>query len=123
MFSEPRAAENMERLANNLLKLNYKICLDAHPAPAGSSGRVLIAGPIDLPASCFLRPGLQRIDQLLRQRPLSFPFSPGVWRMDQERLTDSDVYLPLHFLQCVLPFYRRLPLRDISESSYKGPPN
>jgi predicted XRE-type DNA-binding protein len=32
---------SVERLANYLLKLNYEICLDAHPAPAGSSGRVI----------------------------------------------------------------------------------
>jgi predicted XRE-type DNA-binding protein len=32
---------SVERLANYLLKLNYEICLDAHPAPAGSGGRVI----------------------------------------------------------------------------------
>ena len=32
---------SVERVANYLLKLNYEICLDAHPAPEGSSGRVI----------------------------------------------------------------------------------
>lgn len=32
---------SVERIANYLLKLNYEICLDAHPAPAGSIGRVI----------------------------------------------------------------------------------
>jgi predicted XRE-type DNA-binding protein len=35
------AGFSVERLANYLLKLNYEICLDAHPAPAGVSGRVI----------------------------------------------------------------------------------
>jgi predicted XRE-type DNA-binding protein len=32
---------SIERLANYLLKLDYNICLDAQPAPAGSPGRVI----------------------------------------------------------------------------------
>ena len=32
---------SVERLTNYLLKLNYDICLDAHPAPVGASGRVI----------------------------------------------------------------------------------
>jgi hypothetical protein len=36
---------SVERLANYLLKLNYEICLDAHPAPAGVRGRVLAGKP------------------------------------------------------------------------------
>lgn len=32
---------SVERIANYLLKLDYEICLDAHPAPYGSQGRVI----------------------------------------------------------------------------------
>jgi predicted XRE-type DNA-binding protein len=39
------AGFSVERLANYLLKLNYEICLDAHPAPAGVSGRVIDRSP------------------------------------------------------------------------------
>jgi predicted XRE-type DNA-binding protein len=35
------AGFSVERLANYLLKLDYEICLDAHPAPAGVGGRVI----------------------------------------------------------------------------------
>lgn len=35
------AGFSVERVANYLLKLNYEICVDVHPAPEGSSGRVI----------------------------------------------------------------------------------
>ena len=35
------AGFSVERIANYLLKLNYEICVDAHPATAGSTGRVI----------------------------------------------------------------------------------
>jgi predicted XRE-type DNA-binding protein len=35
------AGFSVERVANYLLKLNYEIYLDAHPAAKGSSGRVI----------------------------------------------------------------------------------
>jgi predicted XRE-type DNA-binding protein len=35
------AGFSVERLVNYLLKLDYEICLDAHPAPVGATGRVI----------------------------------------------------------------------------------
>ncbi len=35
------AGFSIERIANLLLKLDYEICLDAHPAPPGCGGRVV----------------------------------------------------------------------------------
>lgn len=35
------AGFSIERIANLLLKLDYEICFDAHPAPPGCKGRVI----------------------------------------------------------------------------------
>ena len=35
------AGFSIERITNLLLKLDYEICLDAHPAPPGCRGRVI----------------------------------------------------------------------------------
>ncbi len=35
------AGFSLERLVNYLLRLDYEICFDAHPAPVGATGRVI----------------------------------------------------------------------------------